>query len=84
MAAASAPHSHTTAVVTGALLIGLLLGAAAGYYGGKFQDAMEQTALQIQDTQAQAQDQAQTDATASSYSDVSTNPLDGVQTNPFQ
>jgi uncharacterized protein HemX len=83
-AAPSVHHSHTGAYVSGALFIGLILGAAAGYYGEKFQAAMQQTAQDIQNTQAQEAQQAQTDNTASSYSQVDTNPLQGVQTNPFQ
>lgn len=82
------PHPHTGMLVSGALILGLLLGAAAGYYGGQFQLMMQQTAQQIQNSQAQnnqqAQDQTQADATASSYQDVNTNPVGDVQTNPFQ
>jgi len=87
-AAASAPHEHhtnTAAVVSGALFIGLLLGAAGGYYGGKFQTAMEQsTAAALQETQPTDADQAEAAATASSYTEVETNPLEAVQTNPFE
>lgn len=81
------PHehgSHTAAIVSGALLIGLILGAAAGYYGGQFQTIMEKTATEMQTTQAQTQEQAATDATASTYGEVDTNPLQDVQTNPFE
>jgi uncharacterized protein HemX len=79
-----ARHSHTGAFVSGALLIGLILGAAAGYYGGRFQNMFEQTAQDMQNTQVQSQDQAQTDATASTYDQVDTNPMQDVQTNPFE
>jgi uncharacterized protein HemX len=71
-------------VVSGALLIGLLLGAAAGYYGGKFQTAMEKTATEMQAVEQQTQAQAEANATASTYSEVDTNPLQDIQTNPFE
>lgn len=83
----AAPHehtSHTAAIVSGALLIGLILGAAAGYYGGQFQTMMEKTATEMQTVQTQTGEQSAIDATASSYGEVNTNPLQDVQTNPFE
>ncbi|MES2006684.1 MAG: hypothetical protein V4436_01085 [Patescibacteria group bacterium] len=80
----SSPHPHTAAIVSGALLIGLILGAAAGYYGGEFKRMMDSTTLQTQETQQETAQEQDTDATASTYGEVETNPLQDVQTNPFE
>jgi uncharacterized protein HemX len=80
----SMPHSHTGAWVSGALIIGLILGAVAGYYGKEFKDMIDQTTSNIQQTTQTTQEQQEVDATAGSYSDVETNPLQDVQTNPFE
>jgi hypothetical protein len=77
-------HPHTIAIASATLVVGLALGAAAGYYGSQFQNMFEQTAADAQNVQMQAQDQVQTDATADTYSQVDTNPLQDVQTNPFE
>jgi uncharacterized protein HemX len=78
-------HSNTAALVTGGLLIGLLLGAAGGYYGGKFEALMTETALTMQETnQDQTTAEQETAVTAESYSEIDTNPLQDVQTNPFE
>lgn len=78
-------HPHVMAIAIGALIVGLLLGAAAGYYGGMFQTSL--TPANAENTQAMeqmTQEQADADATAETYTDVETNPLQDVQTNPFE
>jgi hypothetical protein len=81
-------HINTAAVVSGALFIGLLIGAAGGYYGSKIESSLIDAVSDVQESQAQMEQAqaAQEDAsiTAESYSEVDTNPLGDVQTNPFQ
>lgn len=89
-AAPTAPRSHTGAWVSGALFIGLLIGAVGGYYGEKFQTIVESILLQndtpaAQEVAPQTQNNAADASTsADAYSDINTNPLEDVQTNPFQ
>jgi hypothetical protein len=72
-------------VISGALFIGLLLGAAGGYYGGKFQNMIEQAAFGDEENMLEATQQTEEeDTTAEAYAEVETNPLDEVQTNPFE
>ncbi len=67
------PDNHWS-IAAGALLIGLILGAAGGYY---YATAYVQKPA--------AQSAPQSDATtANSYTNVQTNPYKNVKVNPFQ
>lgn len=67
------PDNHWS-IAAGALIIGLVLGGAGGYY---YATAYAQKPA--------AQSAAQSDATtANSYTDVQTNPYENVKVNPFE
>lgn len=85
-------HPNVALISFISILIGLIAGAAGGFYGKDYvmqflpgaaapaaQEQMQQAAQQA----AAAEQQVQAEATASSYSEVDTNPLGDVQTNPF-
>jgi hypothetical protein len=81
-------HINTAAIVSGALFIGLLIGAAGGYYGSKVEDsivgALADTETSKEQVEEAAKEQQAADITAESYGEVDTNPLQDVQTNPFE
>lgn len=87
MAPAAEPHSHTGALVTGGLIIGLIIGAAGGYYGAQLQTTVLTTisnaALQNGNTEPTGEEATDT-ATVNAYNEIDTNPLQDVQTNPFE
>lgn len=91
MMPAEVPHHHPNVALISiiSILIGLIAGAAGGYFAKDYIAAMlpgyaaPKTQSQEQDTSAAQAQSADTSATADSYANVDTNPLGDVQTNPF-